>query len=76
MSTLEGAEICEGLTKDEHANAMCEDPSPSGSSSLMRHTIPLKESIMKRMVHHFRLMFSSGLKTVSCFAMTVCVQVA
>ena len=42
MSTLEGAEICEGLTKDEHANAMCEDPSPSGSSSLMRHTIPIE----------------------------------
>jgi hypothetical protein len=42
MSTLEGAEICEGLTKDEHANAMCEDPSLSGSSSLMRHTIPIE----------------------------------
>ena len=41
MSILEGAEICEGLTKDEDANAMCEDPSPSGSSSLMRHTIPI-----------------------------------
>ena len=43
MSTLEGAQICEGLSIDEHVNAICEDPTPArGSSSVMRHTIPIE----------------------------------
>jgi hypothetical protein len=42
MSTLEGAENCEGLTKDEYTYAMCEDLSPSGSSSIMRHTVRIE----------------------------------
>ena len=43
MSTLEEASICEGLSIDEHVNAICEDPTPgSGTSSVMRHTIPIE----------------------------------
>ena len=43
MSTLEGAQICEGLNIDEHVSAICEDPTPAcGSSSIMRHTIPIE----------------------------------
>ena len=40
---MEGAQICEGLSMDEHVNAICEDPTPAcGSSSVMRHTIPIE----------------------------------
>ena len=43
ISTLEGAQRCEGLSMDEHVNAICEDPTPAcGSSSVMRHTIPIE----------------------------------
>ena len=43
MSTLEGAQICEGLIADEHVSAVCEDPTPAcGSSSIMKHTIPIE----------------------------------
>ena len=43
MFTLEEASICEGLSIDEHVNAICEDPTPaSGTSSVMRHTIPIE----------------------------------
>ena len=77
ISTLEGAQICEGLSMDDHVNAICEGPTPAcGSSSVMGHTTPLKDSTMKKMVHHFRLKFSSGLNSPSCFAMTFRVQAA
>ena len=43
MSTLKEASICEGLSIDEHVNAICEDPTPAcGTSSVMRHTIPIE----------------------------------
>ncbi|CAB4007580.1 Hypothetical predicted protein [Paramuricea clavata] len=42
MSTSEGAEVCEGLIKDEHTYAMCEDLSRSVSRSIMRHTIRIR----------------------------------
>ncbi len=43
LSTLETAQICEGLSKEEHINALCEDPTPiSGPSSVMKHTIPIE----------------------------------
>ena len=43
MSTLEGAQICEGLSIDEHVSAICEDHTAAcGSSTTMRHTIPIE----------------------------------
>ncbi|CAB4007563.1 Hypothetical predicted protein [Paramuricea clavata] len=46
MTTLESARICEGLNKEEHIVSLCEDPSPTcGSSSVMRHTIPIERKL-------------------------------
>ncbi len=43
MATLQSAQICEGLSKEEHIVSLCEDPIPScGGSSVMRHTIPIE----------------------------------
>ena len=43
MSTLEGAQICEGLSIDKHVSAICEYPATAcGSSSITRHTIPIE----------------------------------
>ena len=48
MSTLEGAQICEGLSIDKHVIAICEDPTPAcGSSSVKRHTIPIERQHYK-----------------------------
>ena len=43
LSTLEEATICDGLTKDELTNSICEDPIPAqGRSNIIRHTIPIQ----------------------------------
>ncbi len=48
LSTLETAQICEGLSKEEHINALCEDRTPiSGPSSVMKHTIPIERKHYK-----------------------------
>ena len=45
MATLQSAQICEGLSKEEHIVSLCEDLSPScGTSSAMRHTIPIERT--------------------------------
>ena len=48
MATLQSAQVCEGLSKEEHIVSLCEDPSPScGTSSVMRHTIPIERKFYK-----------------------------
>ena len=43
IATLQSAQICEGLSKEEHIVSLCEDPIPScGGSSVMRHTIQIE----------------------------------
>ena len=72
MATLQSAQICEGLSKEEHIVSLCEDPSPSfGTSSVMRHTIPIEQKFYKEDDPPFQAhVFIRSEYCVSCFAMT------